>query len=477
MPDPLDYAESDEDDLFDDPLFEDTRQPVAGPSAAPTYPAIISEKLRPRSPLSSSRPTRSASPAAIHGVASLRATCIRLLRSYASAITDIGSLPFAQIGEVLAVLAREQLVVVETNSPHVKKESDALWERYVRDDPRFRKHYIECLARRDAGSRIRWRRAYHDAEEADRVRKEQAIAKMAERYRALDEEKKLNKVVLMDRLMPSRVPRKMQHEARSQTSTSLSKVAKTLSKVREDLKREQLARTHQAQLAPPRPTSTQSKLVLTPLARPASPTRPTACSTPPKPLGLPSTALPPGQVRFRIPGQLRIGGPKIHRVVPVAKTPFVPPPPVKKLAGDKGVFTLSGDAPSSRPVVVSRRISAGVKSSTSGTSGTSANDQNKEKRRAGAVGSADGDEVGSPARKKVKRTVIDTRDDDDGDDDLFGDSVSPSKYSRPTPDPTPPRHTAPVSVPRSAGKPTPEEDAARIAAIAFRKKVRIGGRP
>ena len=155
-----------------------------------------------------------------------------------------------------------------------------------------------------------YRKAKQDAEE----RHTQAVSRMAERYKQLEDEKAAKRIVIMDKIMPDRKPRRGAQAAKSASAGSSGSAGASLAKIREQAKRARVALTHASgKYTPP----------VAPKARPRT-----------------------GEQLFKNPYlDERPASPKI--VQPVASGPRLPPPRISRPPQINTASTSSRTIPSS----------------------------------------------------------------------------------------------------------------------------------
>lgn len=74
-------------------------------------------------------------------------------------IWDIGGLEYPLCAELLDQLPREQLAEIETQSEHIKPDTDWLWETFVIDE--YPLYYETCREKNGKHRSSGWRRMYH----------------------------------------------------------------------------------------------------------------------------------------------------------------------------------------------------------------------------------------------------------------------------------------------------------------------------
>ncbi|KAK8861664.1 hypothetical protein IAR55_002487 [Kwoniella newhampshirensis] len=288
-PSRLEYAE--EDDLFGSetkknaitplPLLNQsvpihasksilTAGSISSSSRAPLYPAITTSGRSAHRDAESRlvelrqmRMVRDGEERVERGVRSLKSICMTVIKANSARIWDTGDLEYSLIKPFIDDLPMEQLVEIEANSPHIKKETDWLFEAYLlQDHPLF---HERCRERQGEPRTTGWRRMYRKAKEDAVERQLHAADRVAARYKQLEEEKAAKRIVYMDKIMPDKKPAKggsgwgrSRSGAGSSSASSASgpKPASAIAKARVEAQRARVALTHASgrYIPPPPPT-------------------------------------------------------------------------------------------------------------------------------------------------------------------------------------------------------------------------------
>ncbi|WRT65788.1 uncharacterized protein IL334_002737 [Kwoniella shivajii] len=192
------------------------------------------------------------------GVRSLKSLSISVIKSNSERIWDIGDLEYPLIKPLIDDLPVIQLQEIELHSPHIKKDTDWLYEIFLLQEyPLF---HERCQDRHGEPRTSGWRRMYKKAKEDFLVRKSHAADRVAARYKQLEEEKASKRIVVMDRIMPDQKPKsgwgrsKVSSSGGSAGSTSVSKPQNAIAKARIDAQRARVALTHASgRFIPPTP--------------------------------------------------------------------------------------------------------------------------------------------------------------------------------------------------------------------------------
>ncbi|WVQ77403.1 hypothetical protein IAR50_007088 [Cryptococcus sp. DSM 104548] len=293
----LEYEEEDED------LFGDTHLPgftsvnpsapidlappaVAGPSSDPLSPnRPVRQQEKPREQLyphitSGARSARSnedqrlaelrdrkkigREEAPCKGVKSLRLVSMNVIQQNSSAIWDIGDMEYPVLRPFLDELPAEQLAEIERNSPHIKKDTDWLWEVLLLQD--YRLFHERCRITREGEVRTSgWRKMYKRAKEDALERQSQAADRVAARYKQLEEEKKSRSIVVLDKVLPGKKPTRSRGRGGGSVGSSSSRpsaAATSIAKARAEAQRARIALTHASgRYVPPTQTLTQAQRV------------------------------------------------------------------------------------------------------------------------------------------------------------------------------------------------------------------------
>ncbi|WVR09753.1 hypothetical protein IAU60_006829 [Kwoniella sp. DSM 27419] len=140
------------------------------------------------------------------GVRSLKVVSMGapVVRANAARIWDVGDMEYQLIKPFVDDLPVEQLAEIEAASPHIKKDTDWLWEIFLLQD--FPLFHERCQDRRGERRTSGWRKMYRKAKEDQVHRQSQAVDRVAARYKQLEEEKAAKRIVLMDKIMPDKRP-------------------------------------------------------------------------------------------------------------------------------------------------------------------------------------------------------------------------------------------------------------------------------
>ncbi|WWC88069.1 uncharacterized protein L201_002973 [Kwoniella dendrophila CBS 6074] len=202
------------------------------------------------------------------GVRSLRKLCMGVVRMNSSRIWDIGDLEYPLIKPLIDDMPIEQLLEVEANSPHIKKDTDWLYEIFMLQD--FPLFHERCQDRHGEPRTSGWRRMYKKAKEDFAVRQAQAADRVAARYKQLEEEKASKRIVVMDKIIPEK-----RSTSKSSTgwgksrfgssgtgglSSSVPKPQNAIAKARLEAQRARVALTHASgKYIPPTPQRTKNE--------------------------------------------------------------------------------------------------------------------------------------------------------------------------------------------------------------------------
>nr|XP_019001808.1 uncharacterized protein I203_05515 [Kwoniella mangroviensis CBS 8507]OCF65269.1 hypothetical protein I203_05515 [Kwoniella mangroviensis CBS 8507] len=236
MPDNLEYEEEEEEDLFGNDITQDvnTAEPIATatPAPAPAPSHLSSPSISNKAGPSRIYPTTTqAGPSTGRvyknvddrlrelqdlrrtgrdigskdlemGAKSLRDLCMGVIKTNSARIWDIGDLEYPLIKPLIDEVPIEQLQEIESNSPHIKKDTDWLYEIFLLQDyPLF---HERCQDRHGEPRTSGWRRMYKKAKEDFHVRQTQAADRVAARYKQLEAEKASKRIVVMDRIIPEK---------------------------------------------------------------------------------------------------------------------------------------------------------------------------------------------------------------------------------------------------------------------------------
>ncbi|WWC60410.1 uncharacterized protein I303_102982 [Kwoniella dejecticola CBS 10117] len=236
----------------------------AGPSTGRVY-KNVDERLRELQEMR--RGGRSDELSHQGGVRSLRTLCIGVVKTNSARIWDIGDLEYPLIKPLLDDMPIEQLQEVETNSPHIKKDTDWLYEIFMLQDyPLF---HERCQDRHGVPRTSGWRRMYKKAKEDFAVRQTQAADRVAARYKQLEEEKASKRIVVMDKIMPDKKsPARGSGWGRNRLggsgtgglSSSVPKPQNAIAKARLEAQRARVAMTHASgKYIPPAPSKSKNE--------------------------------------------------------------------------------------------------------------------------------------------------------------------------------------------------------------------------
>nr|XP_031858448.1 uncharacterized protein CI109_006093 [Kwoniella shandongensis]KAA5525520.1 hypothetical protein CI109_006093 [Kwoniella shandongensis] len=215
------------------------------------------------------------------GVRSLKSLCMTVIKANSPRIWDIGDLEYSLIKPFVDELPMEQLVEIEANSPHIKKDTDWLYEIYLlQDHPLF---HERCRERQGEPRTSGWRRMYRKAKEDAIERQHHAADRVAARYKQLEEEKAAKRIVVMDKIMPDKKPtsrggsgwgRPKSGGSGSSSGALGPKPANAIAKARVEAQRARVALTHASGRYIPPPPSTkrtgESELFKNPYLPPTS---------------------------------------------------------------------------------------------------------------------------------------------------------------------------------------------------------------
>ncbi|KIR31990.1 elongin-A [Cryptococcus deuterogattii 2001/935-1] len=293
MPDHLEYAE--EEDLFgsegeydptDPSILENVNPsvPIASPTAflpfastsksakqpAQVYPHIIRSSVSGRNDgevrlqeLRDSKKKGKEEPPKI-GVRSLKSITMSVVQANSGRIWDIGDLEYSLVKPFIDEVPMEQLAEIEANSPHIKKDTDWLYEIFLLQD--YRLFHERCRERQGQHRTIGWRKMYKKAKEDAAERQLQAADRVAARYKQLEEEKKSKSIIVLDRVMPDK--KRTRGRGRGGSSIGSSSSSRTASatsaiaKARAEAQRARIALTHASgRYVPPTRTQTHAQRV------------------------------------------------------------------------------------------------------------------------------------------------------------------------------------------------------------------------
>ncbi|ADV25171.1 elongin-A [Cryptococcus gattii E566] len=290
MPDRLEYAE--EEDLFGsegeyDPTDPTTLEnvnlsvPIATPTAflplaltiksakqparEQVYPHIIRSSVSGRNDgevrlqeLRDSKKKGKEEPPKI-GVRSLKSITMSVVQANSGRIWDIGDLEYSLVKPFIDEVPMEQLAEIEANSPHIKKDTDWLYEIFLLQD--YRLFHERCRERQGQHRTTGWRKMYKKAKEDAAERQLQAADRVAARYKQLEEEKKSKSIIVLDRVIPDK--KRTRGRGRSGSSIGSSSSSRTagattaIAKARAEVQRARIALTHASGRHVP-PTRTQT---------------------------------------------------------------------------------------------------------------------------------------------------------------------------------------------------------------------------
>ncbi|ODN87135.1 elongin-A [Cryptococcus wingfieldii CBS 7118] len=198
------------------------------------------------------------------GVKSLRLISMNVIQQNSSGIWDIGDMEYSVLRPFLDEVGAEQLAEIERNSPHIKKDTDWLWEVLLLQD--YRLFHERCRINREGEVRTSgWRKMYKRAKEDALERQSQAADRVAARYKQLEQEKKSKSIVVLDKVMPGKKPTRSRGRGGSSvgsTSSRPSAAATSIAKARAEAQRARIALTHASgRYVPPTQTLTQAQRV------------------------------------------------------------------------------------------------------------------------------------------------------------------------------------------------------------------------
>ncbi|EAL17845.1 hypothetical protein CNBL1070 [Cryptococcus deneoformans B-3501A] len=294
MPDPLEYAE--EEDLFGSEGEYDTTDPFTLENVNPSVPIATPTTL----PIASiSRPATQRTRQQVYphisrsavsgrndgearlqelrnlkkkgkeeppkfGVRSLKNIAMGVVQANSGRIWDIGDLEYSLVKPFIDEVPMEQLAEIEANSPHIKKDTDWLYELFMLQD--YRLFHERCRERQGEPRTTGWRKMYKKAKEDAAERQLQAADRVAARYKQLEEEKKSKSIVVLDRVVPDK--RRSRGRGRggssigSSSSSRTAGAASAIAKARAEAQRARIALTHASgRYVPPAQTQTHAQRV------------------------------------------------------------------------------------------------------------------------------------------------------------------------------------------------------------------------
>ncbi|WVO24296.1 uncharacterized protein IAS62_005660 [Cryptococcus decagattii] len=180
------------------------------------------------------------------GVRSLKSITMSVVQANSGRIWDIGDLEYSLVKPFIDEVPMEQLAEIEANSPHIKKDTDWLYEIFLLQD--YRLFHERCRERQSQHRTTGWRKMYKKAKEDAAERQLQAADRVAARYKQLEEEKKSKSIIVLDRVMPDK--KRTRGRGRGGSSIGSSSSSRTagattaIAKARAEAQRARIALTH-----------------------------------------------------------------------------------------------------------------------------------------------------------------------------------------------------------------------------------------
>ncbi|OXM75733.1 elongin-A [Cryptococcus neoformans Bt63] len=200
------------------------------------------------------------------GVRSLKNIVMSVVQANSGRIWDIGDLEYSLVKPFIDEVPMEQLAEIEANSPHIKKDTDWLYELFMLQD--YRLFHERCRERYGEPRTTGWRKMYKKAKEDAAERQVQAADRVAARYKQLEEEKKSKSIVVLDRVVPDKRRSKGRGRGRggssigSSSSSRTAGAASAIAKARAEAQRARIALTHASgRYVPPMQTQTHAQRV------------------------------------------------------------------------------------------------------------------------------------------------------------------------------------------------------------------------
>nr|ODN90320.1 elongin-A [Cryptococcus depauperatus CBS 7855] len=214
------------------------------------------------------------------GTRTLKNLCMEVIQANSSRIWNIGDLEYSLVKPFIDELPFDQLVEIESNSPHIQKDTDWLWEIFILQD--FRLFYVGCRENHGEPRTSGWRKMYKRAREDAAERQLQAADRVAARYKQLEDEKKSKSIVFLDKAIPDKRPRGTRGKSRTGVANSRRELppiseaipfiagiaaskqsagaASAIAKARAEAQRARISLTHASgRYIPPTKTQTQAQ--------------------------------------------------------------------------------------------------------------------------------------------------------------------------------------------------------------------------
>ncbi|KAK9234594.1 RNA polymerase II transcription factor SIII subunit A-domain-containing protein [Lipomyces kononenkoae] len=155
------------------------------------------------------------------GPMSLFQICLQTCMRHTNRIVDVGDIPYDIIKPVLSGMAPSQLIAIEEKSPHIKPETDELWEGFIRHT--FREQEIQQSKVRKIGD---VRKQYYMLLEARRLRLKKTSERVKAQYDALEREKAQKRIVTLDVFEdPMEAQRRKKRLLQQSSAASLKKMS------------------------------------------------------------------------------------------------------------------------------------------------------------------------------------------------------------------------------------------------------------
>ncbi|KIJ35758.1 hypothetical protein M422DRAFT_34549 [Sphaerobolus stellatus SS14] len=127
--------------------------------------------------------------------------CYRYLNSHLDSIQGLGDVPYSLCEPILQQCSAEQLLAFERSSPHLKEESQSVWQSLCFRD--FRRWEARYQTGEIAEPKC-WRKQYFTCREDEEKRLEEVSMRIRNRREEVDQEKKERQVIVTDRLPPAK---------------------------------------------------------------------------------------------------------------------------------------------------------------------------------------------------------------------------------------------------------------------------------
>jgi RNA polymerase II transcription factor SIII (Elongin) subunit A len=123
-------------------------------------------------------------------IQTLRESALRLCVANANSYTSMGDLAYSLVKPILQVCSATQLAALEDGSPHLREDTDELWQRHVAE--KFR---LSGCAKEEGET---WRDVYDRLKEEHSKRLEKASQRLRDKNGKLKEEKMAKRIIVLN---------------------------------------------------------------------------------------------------------------------------------------------------------------------------------------------------------------------------------------------------------------------------------------